>query len=151
MVRRLQRLERYGLAAPDGTGRWLLVAGCQADANALGERGDIIRTIHRTMGRHAEERDTDAMVVHPDGDGADTLGRQVATGLHDEVSGEAFAVIDGADGGVHHVRFAGTEALGHAPPRGGIVEVWSAATGLPSPPQASGQRCSPHSPPERIT
>ena len=43
--------------------------------------------------------------------------------LHDELTGEAYAVIDGTDGRAHHVRFRGIEAFEHAPPVGGIVEV----------------------------
>jgi Protein of unknown function (DUF3363) len=37
------------------------------------------------------------------------IGRLVATGLHDELTGEAFAVIDGIDGRAHHVRFRGSK------------------------------------------
>ncbi len=45
--------------------------------------------------------------------------------LHDELTGEAYAVIDGTDGLVHHVRFRGVEAFEHSAPVGGIVEVRS--------------------------
>jgi hypothetical protein len=39
------------------------------------------------------------------------IGRLVATRLHDELTGEAYAVIDGTDGRAQHVRFRGTEAF----------------------------------------
>jgi hypothetical protein len=42
---------------------------------------------------------------------------------HDELTGEAYAVIDGTDGRAHHVRFRGVDAFEQAPPVGGIVEV----------------------------
>ena len=51
------------------------------------------------------------------------VGRLVEKGLHDELNGEAYAVIDGVDGRVHHVRFRGLDALEHAAPEGGTVEV----------------------------
>jgi hypothetical protein len=51
------------------------------------------------------------------------IGRLVDRGLHDELTGEAYAVIDGTDGRARHVRFRGIEAFEHAPPVGGIVEV----------------------------
>lgn len=51
------------------------------------------------------------------------VGRLVDKGLHDELSGEAYAVIDGTDGRAHHARFRGVEAFEHAPPIGGVVEV----------------------------
>jgi Protein of unknown function (DUF3363) len=49
--------------------------------------------------------------------------RRVATGLHDELTGEAYAVIDGTDSRAHDVRFRGIEAFADAPAAGGIVEV----------------------------
>ena len=51
------------------------------------------------------------------------VGRLVDKGLHDEWTGEAYAVIDGTDGRAHHSRCRGIEAFEHAPPKGGIVEV----------------------------
>lgn len=51
------------------------------------------------------------------------VGRLVDRELHDELTGEAYAVIDGVDGRAHHVRFRGLEAFAQAPPPGGIVEV----------------------------
>jgi hypothetical protein len=51
------------------------------------------------------------------------IGRLVDKGLHDELTGEAYAVIDGTDGRAHHVRFRGVDAFEHSPPIGGIVEV----------------------------
>jgi hypothetical protein len=44
------------------------------------------------------------------------IGRLVGTGLYDELTAEAYAVIDGVDGRAHHVRFRGIEAFAHAPP-----------------------------------
>jgi hypothetical protein len=46
------------------------------------------------------------------------MGRLVERGLHDELTGEAYALIDGTDGRAHHVRFRGIEAFEHAPPVG---------------------------------
>jgi hypothetical protein len=47
----------------------------------------------------------------------------VDKGLHDELAGEAYVVIDGADGRSHYVRFADLKAIEHAPPVAGIVEI----------------------------
>ncbi|MFC5321734.1 DUF3363 domain-containing protein [Bradyrhizobium oligotrophicum] len=51
------------------------------------------------------------------------LGRFVDRGLHDELTDEADAVIDGVDGRAHHVPFRGVEAFAQASPAGGIVDV----------------------------
>jgi hypothetical protein len=50
-------------------------------------------------------------------DRAIRMAALVATGLDDELTGEAYAVIDGTDGRAHHVRFQGSRRAG------GIVEV----------------------------
>ncbi|HBC14678.1 MAG TPA: type VI secretion protein, partial [Erythrobacter sp.] len=42
-------------------------------------------------------------------------------GLHDELTGKAFAIVDGADGRIHHLRFPDLERTGDAAP-GAIVE-----------------------------
>ena len=58
------------------------------------------------------------------------LGRLAARGLHDELGGEAYAVIDGLDGRVHHLRFTDLEATGDTA-LGGIVETraWTRSGG----------------------
>jgi hypothetical protein len=50
------------------------------------------------------------------------VGRLVARGLDDELAGTAYAVIDGVDGRVHHVRLPDLDAATDAVP-GGIVEL----------------------------
>ena len=54
------------------------------------------------------------------------VGRLVDRGLHDEQAGTAYAVVDGADGRTHHLRFDDLDMTGDARP-GAIVEVrrWS--------------------------
>ena len=49
------------------------------------------------------------------------LGRLVARGLHDELQGSAYAIVDGIDGRTHHLRFSDLEMTGDAKP-GAIVE-----------------------------
>jgi hypothetical protein len=50
------------------------------------------------------------------------IGRLVERGLHDELAGTAYAIIDGADGRTHHIRFANLDMTGDAQP-GAIVEL----------------------------
>jgi hypothetical protein len=49
------------------------------------------------------------------------LGRLVARGLHDELKGCAYAVVEGVDGRTHHLQFSHFELTGDAAP-GAIVE-----------------------------
>ncbi|MFG1382220.1 DUF3363 domain-containing protein [Xanthobacter sp. V3C-4] len=123
MIGRLQHLEKMGLAAPAGPGEWMVGLEAERHLRDLGLRGDIIKTMHRAFTERGRERGVADYVI----DGPDTsspiIGRLVDKGLHNELTGEAYAVIDGVDGRAHHVRFPGVEAFAHAPPSGGIVEV----------------------------
>ena len=52
---------------------------------------------------------------------ASVLGRLVERGLHDELKGTAYAIIEGVDGRTHHLVFSDLEMTGDAKP-GAIVE-----------------------------
>jgi type IV secretory pathway VirD2 relaxase len=123
MIGRLQHLRRLGLAAEARTGEWLLDDAAERTLRDLGERGDIIKTMHRALAARGQDRGFSDLRIDRGGPGDPIIGRLVATGLHDEQTGTAYAVIDGTDGRAHHVRFRGLEAFDQAPPPGGIVEV----------------------------
>jgi type IV secretory pathway VirD2 relaxase len=122
-VDRLQKLERMGLATPMGPGQWIVGFDAEPTLRDLGMRGDIIKTIHRAFTERGQDRGIADYVIDTGTAPSPIIGRLVATGLHNELSGEAYAVIDGTDGRAHHVRFRGIEAFAQAPPAGGIVEV----------------------------
>ena len=123
MIGRLQKLERMGLAAAAGPGQWMVGFEAEQALRDLGMRGDIIKTMHRAFTERGEDRGFGDYVIETDVATSPIIGRLVDKGLHDELTGEAYAVIDGTDGRAHHVRFRGLEAFEHAPPIGGIVEV----------------------------
>lgn len=89
----------------------------------LGTHGDIIKTMHRAFAERGEARGVSDYAIERGQPATQIVGRLVDRGLHDELTGEAYAVIDGTDGRAHHVRLRGIEAFEHAPPVGGIVEV----------------------------
>jgi type IV secretory pathway VirD2 relaxase len=123
MVGRLQRLERMGLAANAGPAQWVIALEAERTLRDLGIRGDIIKTMHRAMMESGIERGFDAYAIHDRSTAPPIIGRLVAKGLHDELTGEAYVVIDGVDGRAHHVRFPDLQMLEHSPPAGGIVEL----------------------------
>ncbi|MGJ4859600.1 relaxase/mobilization nuclease domain-containing protein [Labrys sp. La1] len=126
MIGRLQHVEKMGLAVQSSSGEWLVGLEAERTLRDLGDRGDIIKTMHRAFaergGERAERGVTD-YVIDDVGTGSRIVGRLVDRGLHDELTGEAYAVIDGTDGRAHHIRFHGVKAFEQAPPDGGIVEV----------------------------
>lgn len=120
-IARTQKLEQLGLAQPIGPSRWRLSANLEADLRALGERHDIIATMHRSLAEAGVDRGTD-LSIHDHAPPQPIVGRLIARGLDDELAGTAFAVIDGIDGRAHHVRFASLELAADAAP-GAVVEV----------------------------
>ncbi|MEM8821359.1 MAG: DUF3363 domain-containing protein [Pseudomonadota bacterium] len=122
MLGRAQTLERFGLAEKLAPSVWQLKPGMEETLRDLAICGDIIKTMHRAMGRdHARSQGDFAIEGHP----VDPiLGKLIDRGLHNERTGEAYAVIDGVDGRVHHLRFNDLDLTGDTP-LGGIVETRS--------------------------
>ncbi len=123
MTGRLQHLQKMGLATPASPGEWMVGLDAERSLRDLGMRGDIIKTMHRAFTERGQDRGVADYTIDGAGAGAPIVGRLVEKGLHDELTGEAYAVIDATDGRAHHVRLRGVEAFEHAPQIGGIVEV----------------------------
>ncbi len=124
LIGRLQLLTAMGLAEPDGINRWRLRPDIEPTLRAMGERGDIVRTMQRALG--AQQRE---MAVFTPGEAAQpVVGRVVGKGLADELQERGYLVVDGIDGRAHYVALpAGTE-LGQFP-AGAVVEARGAAEG----------------------
>ena len=126
LIGRAQELERLGLAERIDAASWTLSVDAEPVLRALGDRGDIIRTMHRAMSGRGWTNEAEVpFVVHEASDSVRVIGRLVERGLHDELTGEAYAIIEGVDGRTHYRRFATLERTGDAAP-GAIVEtsVW---------------------------
>src|SRR5260370_14405385 len=122
-IGRLQRLERMGLATAAGPAQWMVSLDAERSLRDLGKRHDIINTMHRAFTERGQDRGIADYAIDTDPASSPIIGRLIDKGLHDELTGQAYAVIDGIDGRAHHVRFRGIEAFAHAPPIGGIVQV----------------------------
>ena len=122
MTGRAMKLERMGLAEPAGPGCWTLKPGIEDTLRDLAVRGDIIKMMHRAMTDGARAPDVAGFAIHGEDVSDRIIGRLVERGLHDELAGTAYAIIDGADGRTHHIRFADLDMTGDALP-GAIVEL----------------------------
>ena len=120
MIGRAQTLERFGLAEAVGPAQWTLSPGLEATLRAMSERGDVIKTMHRALSRGDRTPDVSVFAIHGDAQPA-VLGRLADRGLHDELKGSAYVVIEGVDGHAHHIQFASLESTGDAAV-GAIVE-----------------------------
>jgi type IV secretory pathway VirD2 relaxase len=124
LLGRAAKLERLGLVEPLGSTQWTLKPGIEPLLRDLGIRGDIIKTMHRAMSRAAREPDVSGFALHGDQAAEPVLGRLVERGLHDELKGTAYAIIEGVDGRTHHLVFSDLETTGDARP-GAILETRS--------------------------
>lgn len=120
-IGRLRKLERLGLANEIGPGQWTISADAQRALCELGERDDIIKRMHKAMTDRGIDRGTASYVLDAD-PAQPVIGRLVDRGLHDELTGGAYAIVDGIDGRTHHIRFSDIEATGDCKP-GAIVEL----------------------------
>jgi len=120
MLGRAQVLERLGLTEALGPARWTLKPDIEPMLRALGDRGDVLRTMHRALSRGGREPAVGDFAIHGE-DAPAVLGRLADRGLYDELKSSAYVVIEGVDGRSHHLRFGSLEAAGDAPV-GAIVE-----------------------------
>jgi type IV secretory pathway VirD2 relaxase len=124
MLGRAKKLERLGLAEQIGPASWTLKPGLEQSLRDLSIRGDIIKTMHKALIGAGHEPDVTAFALHGDAATDQVLGRLVARGLHDELKGSAYAIVEGVDGRTHHLQFSDLEMTGDALP-GAIVEARS--------------------------
>ena len=122
---RLAKLSRLGLAEPLGAGRFRLAPDFAETLRALGERGDIIRTMQREFSRAETARaPADQAIYDPTApDARPLVGRVLARGLADEHADRHYLVVDGVDGRSHYVAIGKGTETDASLPRGAIVRI----------------------------
>ena len=115
-----------GLATETRPGTWAVHADAEKTLRAMGERGDIVRTMQRAMG--GRQRELAVFQPGQDGDGGDRsiIGRVAGKGLADELYDRGYLVVDGTDGKAHYVALPPRTELEQYP-TGAIVEVKGSA------------------------
>ncbi|WP_186139479.1 relaxase/mobilization nuclease domain-containing protein [Burkholderia gladioli] len=122
LIGRLQHLERMGLASEPQPAVWAVHADAEPTLRAMGERGDIIRTMQRAMSSRQRE-----LAVFQSGEvGRAVIGRVVSKGLADELYDKGYLIVDGTDGKAHYVALPPRSELEQYP-TGAVVEVKGAA------------------------
>ena len=123
-IGRLRKLESLGLAEQVGPGQWSISQDAEATLRQLGERGDIIKRMHRALTEKGIERGAAGYVLAAESLDTPVIGRLVERGLDDELKGTAYAVVDGVDGRTHHIKLPDLDAAGDSA-SGSIVELRS--------------------------
>jgi type IV secretory pathway VirD2 relaxase len=121
---RLKKLERLGLAAETEPGRWQLASDLQTTLRAMGERGDIIKTMHRELGRMNPVHVPSGYEIYDphDRDAGRLVGRIAAQGLSDELHDRRYLILEGIDGRAHYVELGFTDRSTY-PDEGGILAI----------------------------
>ena len=121
---RLQRLRQLGLAAEEAPSLWRLSPELEPALRALGDRDDIIKTMHRAMSRTGQVRDAEAYAIYDprDESAPRVVGRLVERGLSNELHDRHYVLLDGIDGRPHYVAVGNGEAV-EAIPDGAVVAV----------------------------
>ncbi|WP_332817666.1 relaxase/mobilization nuclease RlxS [Sphingopyxis sp.] len=128
---RLQKLEAMGLADEIAPGQWRLAEGLRHTLVAMGEHGDIIRTMQRELTARAKAVAPADRAIHDDASPLTEplVGRVVTRGVSDELNDRHYLIIDGVDGRSHFVaigRGEGVEPLS----AGAVVRIEPAAIGV---------------------
>ena len=113
LIQRARKLERMGLAAEVEPGRWTVSSKAESVLRELGERGDIIKTMHRALDREglAGTRSVVGYVLHREEMTEPIVGRVLDKGLAGDEMGERMRlVVDGVDGRVHHIEMDPAQA-----------------------------------------
>ena len=128
---RLNKLSDLGLAEEIDTGVWQLSAHMTDTLKRMGERGDIIKLMHRDM--------TDQGLSHADRDYAifdagnekqiPVVGRIISKGLADELKGTFYIIVDGIEGRTHYAE-VGEVSNPEDYPTGGIITISPHKSGL---------------------
>ncbi|MER8949911.1 DUF3363 domain-containing protein [Mesorhizobium sp. M0959] len=114
LIDRAKKLEHFGLASEIEPGQWVISDRTESTLRGLGERNDIIKTMHRALEEHglAQERGPAQDAMHRRTITEPVVGRVLAKGLAgDEMSDRLSLVIDGVDGRTHYVETADAAKL----------------------------------------
>jgi type IV secretory pathway VirD2 relaxase len=100
---RLRKLGELGLAKERQTGVWEITPDMESKLRSLGNRGDIIKTMHRALREAGIDRPGGSYSVYDTTKSNNRIvGRVASIGLKDEINDRHYLVIDALDGKVHY-------------------------------------------------
>jgi type IV secretory pathway VirD2 relaxase len=123
-IGRCKKLERLGLAQPDGPGRWRLAPELADTLRRMGERGDIVRTMQRAITANGRVTAIAEQVIYEPAapDVRPVIGRVLERGLSDELNDRHYLLVEATDGRTHYVELGRGELVG-ALGTGAVVRV----------------------------
>lgn len=121
-IGRMQVLERFGLAREIESGVWHLSDQLEPTLRELGERGDIIKAINRSLAARGVARGAESILLHGEANSVPVTGRVIGKELTDELGDRVGLTIDGIDGRIHHVA-VGAASIANEARIGAIVQI----------------------------
>ena len=120
---RLKHLVRMDLAEPLGKGRWRIAETAAETLERMGERGDIIKTMHRAMAGHVPRLIDGTSLYDPGAENAVPFtGKIIAQGVGDDVADRAYLVVDDMGGKSRYINLGSSDRLANFKP-GMIISV----------------------------
>ncbi len=98
LIGRLDHLAKLGLAGRQRGAAWSLHSDAERILRTMAERGDIIRTMQRSLGAGPREHAIWDATSH-----GPLRGKILAKGLSDELHERGYLIVQGADGRAHYV------------------------------------------------
>ncbi|WP_315833496.1 relaxase/mobilization nuclease RlxS [Bradyrhizobium prioriisuperbiae] len=120
---RLRTLERLGLAEETTPGLWRLDAELEPTLRRMGERGDIIKTMHRDLKAAGIDRSAGGHSILDPAGGGRIVGRLIAQGFSDELNERRYVIVDGVDGRTHYAELRSRQVDDEPFVRNTIVEL----------------------------
>jgi type IV secretory pathway VirD2 relaxase len=126
---RLRKLEGMGLVRERQTGVWQLGQDIERKLRSLGQRGDIVKTMHKVLREAGIDRASGSYAVFDTAKPNNRIvGRVAGIGLTDEINDRHFVVVDGMDGKVHYAD-VGRLLPEFVPDKGMIVAIENRTSG----------------------
>lgn len=126
---RLRTLSQMGLARPQGGGVWKLSPNFESTLKRMGERGDIVKGLHRMLANKSLGRIIDASAIYDPlaRDAKMITGSVIASGVRDDINDKAYVVLDTVDGKSRYAEIGSATKL-EGISNGMIVAVHSASS-----------------------
>lgn len=114
---RLQKLRHLGLAEETAPGQWRLAVDLEGTLRRMGERGDIIKAMHRDLTEKGIARAASDYVIYDPSasDARPLVGSLIRRGLADEIDDRHYLVVDAVDGRSHYIEIGKGEATDPIP------------------------------------
>ena len=101
MQQRLTYLNKLGLAIEKEPGKWQLHSEAEKTLKDLGQRGDIIKTMHASMRR--ENVIPECVIYSKSKDSQQLKGVVIGKGFADELSGDTYLIVKATDNKAYYI------------------------------------------------